>query len=451
MSRIISKNFSRVEGNLSIKLEVIEDRVDKAYVSAGLYRGFENILRNRNPLDALVIAPRICGICSVAQSIAVALALNKATKTEFPENARLCMELMQACENIADHLTHFYLFFMPDFTNSSYVERPWYSDVVRRFAANMQGERGRKFLRARSNFLHIMGIIAGKWPHNIAIQPGGMSKSVDMGEKIRLLGIIDEFKLFIEEEFLGCTCEEMTSLQKIPEDNQGDLGVFLRIAATEKLYQYGRAYENYLCCEDLLQADLKEDSYFAWFRTELSHPGMGQTLPEEGKDQAYSWAKAPRVSGLPYETGAIARVLRQKQPLLTALVGENGGNIRERILARALEIAILLPKMRSLVTNINPNQSFNNPIKLEDEAEVYGLTEAARGVLGHWLVIHKGRIGNYQIITPTGWNFSPRDSQGIQGPLEKALENILIQKEEIPVLAQHIIRSFDPCMACTVH
>lgn len=451
MSRIIAQNFSRVEGNLSLKLEIENQQVIKAYITAGLYRGFENILRNRHPLDALVIAPRICGICSVAQSSAAALALNQASGVEFPENAKLCLQLLQACENICDHLTHFYLFFMPDFTLDEYVKKPWYPEVQQKFAANMQGDAAARFLRARSKFLHIMGIIAGKWPHNLAIQPGGMSKALDMGEKIRLLAIIDEFKLFVEKEFFDSSCEEVKEWQKLPMEISGDLGLFLGIASSEGLHKYGRAYENYLTTDNFSIQDIKEDHHSAWFKEGVFPPDRGETFPEPNKDLAYSWAKAPRLGGMAYETGAIARMLAAKQPLLLDLVAENGGNIRERILARGLEIASLLLQMRQWVSAINLSQPFNKGVKLPEEAQVYGLTEAARGVLGHWLRIHKGRIANYQVITPTGWNFSPRDSAGIPGPLEKALEGISAETENPPTLVQHLIRSFDPCMACTVH
>lgn len=81
-----------------------------------------------------------------------------------------------------------------------------------------------------------------------------------------------------------------------------------------------------------------------------------------------------------------------------------------------------------------------------------GLTEAARGALGHWLRVENGRIAGYQIIAPTTWNFSPRDAQGVPGPLEAALVGAPIrQGETTPVAVQHIVRSFDPCMVCTVH
>ncbi len=62
------------------------------------------------------------------------------------------------------------------------------------------------------------------------------------------------------------------------------------------------------------------------------------------------------------------------------------------------------------------------------------------------------RIANYQIVAPTSWNFSPRDAAGTPGALEAALVGAPVQPgEDTPVAVQHIVRSFDPCMVCTVH
>jgi hydrogenase large subunit len=87
-----------------------------------------------------------------------------------------------------------------------------------------------------------------------------------------------------------------------------------------------------------------------------------------------------------------------------------------------------------------------------DETTGFGLVEAARGSLGHWLTVKRGRIHNYQIVAPTTWNFSPRDAAGNPGALEQALVGAPVMAgEKTPLSVQHIVRSFDPCMVCTVH
>jgi Ni,Fe-hydrogenase I large subunit len=72
-------------------------------------------------MDALMFAPRICGICSVSQSMAAASALADAMGLAPAPNGRITRNLAQAVENVADHFTHFYLFFMPDFARAEYA------------------------------------------------------------------------------------------------------------------------------------------------------------------------------------------------------------------------------------------------------------------------------------------------------------------------------------------
>ena len=84
-------------------------------------------------------------------------------------------------------------------------------------------------------------------------------------------------------------------------------------------------------------------------------------------------------------------------------------------------------------------------------ASGFGLTEAPRGALGHWLQIANSRISRYQIITPTCWNASPRDDHGKRGPIEQALIGTPVQDPGQPIEVLRVIHSFDPCLSCAVH
>ena len=99
MSRLVVGPFNRVEGDLEIKLDVENGAVAAAYINSPLYRGFEQILLGKAPADALVYAPRICGICSVSQSLAAAHALAKAQGLTPPENGARLQNLILAAEN----------------------------------------------------------------------------------------------------------------------------------------------------------------------------------------------------------------------------------------------------------------------------------------------------------------------------------------------------------------
>ena len=121
-----------------------------------------------------------------------------------------------------------------------------------------------------------------------------------------------------------------------------------------------------------------------------------------------------------------------------------------RVLARFIEVAQVVPLMEAWIRDLQPGEPFCQSVAWPAEGLGVGLVEAARGGLGHWLSFKKGKIERYQIVAPTTWNFSPRDEAGQPGPLEKALLDILVGPGE-PPLVQHVVRSFDPCMVCTVH
>ena len=161
MKRILVGAFNRVEGDLEVSLDVEVGQIVEARVNSPLFRGFEQVLIGRAAEDALAVVPRICGICSVAQSAAAAGALASAAGLVPAPNGRLAQHLIQATENLADHLTHFYLFFMPDFARASYVDRNWYASVAGRFAA-VKGSANPGVLVARANFFKLIGFLAGR-------------------------------------------------------------------------------------------------------------------------------------------------------------------------------------------------------------------------------------------------------------------------------------------------
>jgi len=168
MTRLVVGPFNRVEGDLELTLDIEAGRIAAARVTATLYRGFEQLLSGRPAADALTIAPRICGICSLSQSMAAASALRALSGASAPRNGELAANIAHATENIADHLTHFYLFFMPDFARDLYAGRSWFSAARARFKA-VHGAAAAEVLPARTRLLHVMGLIAGKWPHSLAI------------------------------------------------------------------------------------------------------------------------------------------------------------------------------------------------------------------------------------------------------------------------------------------
>ena len=466
-TRLIVGPFNRVEGDLEVTLDVSAGQVQAARVTAPMYRGFEHILAGRPPEDALVVAPRICGICSVSQSVAAARALAAIAQVSPPDQGRRIADLVLAAENAADHLTHFTLFFMPDFARPLYADRPWFALARDRFAAE-GGRAGHELVPARARFLHLMGLLAGKWPHSLAIQPGGVTKGVDSGERIRLLAILADFRAALETTLFADRLETIAALDnraaleswadEAPM-GRGDFRLFLHIARDLGLDTLGRGPARFLshgsfglwpagvvvdrATRAFDPATVAEDLTCAWMD--------GPTRPAADKAGAYSWCKAPRLDGRSVETGALARAMVAADPLATSLAAD-GGSVLARVVLRLVELARLVVAMEGWAGHLHPGAPICVEAPLPLRGHGIGLVEAARGALSHRVDLDGGRIRDYAIIAPTTWNFSPRDSAGNPGPLEQALEGAPVHADETtPVAVQHIVRSFDPCMVCTVH
>ena len=482
MSRLVVGPFNRVEGDLEVRLEVEAGLVARAQVVSPLYRGFEEMLRGKDARDGLVIAPRICGICSVSQSIAAAEALAAAQRLIPAPNGQLVTNIVHAVENIVDHLTHFYMFFMPDFTREIYRDQPWFVDISARFTA-MKGSAAQDMLPARAEFLHIVGLLAGKWPHTLALQPGGVTRVVTGVEVQRLLAILSAFRRFLQRHVFGGALEEFSEIASVADlqnwaaqdpQTQSDMRRFLHVSGTLGLNRMGRANDRFLSFGAYRSGDghlfarglrngagalrlntglITEDIASAWMQGDAPlHPFDGETTPDADMAHGYTWCKAPRLEGQVAEVGAFARQVVDQQPLALDMLACNGGNVEARIIARFIEVALLIPAMEGWLRAIRPADSFIQHADIPDQAQGAGLMEAARGALGHWISLQNGKIANYQIIAPTTWNFSPRDGDGQAGPLEMALEGAEVRTGETdPVAVQHIVRSFDPCMVCTVH
>ncbi|MDE4100008.1 nickel-dependent hydrogenase large subunit [Phaeobacter gallaeciensis] len=467
--------FNRVEGDLEIRLDVKNGKVAQAFANSPMFRGFEMMMIGKAPMDALTITPRICGICSISQSAASSMALGALAGRQPAPQGALAAAILHGVENICDHLTHFNLFFCADFARMAYEPRTWHARAVSRFTA-MDGSAVRSCVAARAQVLHIVGLLGGKWPHTLAIQPGGVTHAPTARDRIRMQSTLAAFRRYLENVLFGAPVEAFARLESaaaVTGWDRGDAGLFMEIAADLDLAGLGPGPGRYLSFgayplaegralapgvwEDgtlrpVDSAQIREDISHSWMLGETAHPAQGNTDPDEDMTEpGYSWCKAPRLDGRTVETGALARQVVDGHPAALDLV-RDGSNIRARVAGRLLEIARTQLLLEDWVAALRPEERFMEDISLPADGSGEGLVEAARGALGHWITIRDGKVSNYQIVAPTTWNFSPRDANGTPGPVEAALEGAPVgADEDTPLSVQHIVRSFDPCMVCTVH
>ncbi len=211
---------------------------------------------------------------------------------------------------------------------------------------------------------------------------------------------------------------------------------------------------------------------------------MGETKPKYAGPKApydhldvdakYSWIKTPQYDGKPMEVGPLARMIvgyaSGKKEIREAVDGalkalnappEALFSTMGRIAARAIEAKLMASKLEDWVNQLDDNLSHGkttifNPIHWDpgtwpSSASGYGLHEAPRGSLGHWVEINSKSIKNYQAVVPTTWNAGPRDAQGQRGPYEAALLHTPMADPARPLEILRTVHSFDPCLACAVH
>ena len=92
--------LGRVEGDLDVRVTIEDGVVTSAWTEAAMFRGFEIILRGKDPQAGLIVCPRICGICGGSHLYKACYALDTAWSTHVPRNATLIRNIAQACETI---------------------------------------------------------------------------------------------------------------------------------------------------------------------------------------------------------------------------------------------------------------------------------------------------------------------------------------------------------------
>jgi len=108
MARIVVDPITRIEGHLRIEATVENGVITDAYSSGTMVRGFERILKGRDPRDAWAFTERACGVCTTVHALASVRTVEDALGISVPENAELIRNLMACAQYVQDHVVHFY-------------------------------------------------------------------------------------------------------------------------------------------------------------------------------------------------------------------------------------------------------------------------------------------------------------------------------------------------------
>ncbi|HEY5913495.1 MAG TPA: nickel-dependent hydrogenase large subunit [Verrucomicrobiae bacterium] len=448
--------ITRLEGHLKVEVAVEAGHVVDARASGTLFRGFETILANRDPWDAPHITQRICGVCPIPHGQAAVLALDRAANKTVPANGRLLRNLVLAANFVQSHLLHFYHLAALDYLEGPGTA-PWQPSwaVDRRFDQSTTDALVGHYVQAlaMTRKAYEMGaIFGGRMPLAPAYIPGGFTCRPQSAQITQFRAYCNELLAFIQNVYLP----DVEALASVYQDyfdiggGYGNLlafGVFeLDAAGSQKLLRPGRAQNGSSSIQAVDTAAITEKVTYSWYDNSTNNlsPVNGSTVPLQPKAGAYSWLKAPRYAGQPYETGALARMWVNGDY-------RQGISVMDRHRARAYETLKIANAILVWLNQLVPNQSPYTTYLTPKQGSGVGLTEAPRGALGHWLRIVEGKIARYQIITPTCWNASPADDLGLPGPLEKALLGTPVSDTNQPIEVLRVVHSFDPCLSCAVH
>lgn len=347
-------------------------------------------------------------------------------------------------------------------------------------------------LRQQVFAAQMTAVWGAKNPHLQGHLPGGVTviEQLNADRIAQYLYLLKEQIAFIEEVY-------------IPD--------LLAVASFYKDWAKIGGNKNFLAYGDFPQSDVEPDSFYfprgmivngelklvkvdpskiteevtrSWYEGDKPlHPSVGETKPLTGdklkgavpdtksKDGKYSWIKAPRYDGQVMEVGPLAQCLVSYVGGNQEIKGTVDGVLKKlevgpdalfstlgRIAARGIKCLVNAKAAEKwtmeLVENIKKGDTKTFTSYKMDEStngKGAGMNDVARGSLGHWIEIEKGKIKNYQQVVPSTWNLGPSDGKNQKGPVENALIGTPVADPKKPLEVLRTVHSFDPCIACAVH
>ncbi len=492
-----------------------EGVVTDAKCSAEMFRGIEKSLIGYDARVAQQVTQRVCGVCPYAHAEAASLALENAMGIKPNANGQLLRNLITGAYQLQDFILHFYVLSALDFIDITailkYKGEDSGLDALKLWVEN-ELKSGKIFPAApflpryeavyvkneKLNFTAIqhyldaikimsklhkaVAIFGAKAPHPVTMEAGGVTTKPTMDKIAQYAGILDEVGDFIKKKYLqdviavakefseyfsiGKGYNNFLSFPYFPDEN-GSNHYFAGGSTIDGIY------------EPLDINKISEDHRFSYYKNqpdvnvkpldsyELSPLNYDEFKAQEHKDMGkYSWAKAPRYAGHIMEVGPVARIINtynsntnQKLSKLVDNINEKLGisfddynSVMGRHLCRALQSYLLIDKLKDDLMKVEPDVLAYKEHTIPKSARGVGYTEATRGGLIHFIETDdKGLIKNYEMIVPTTWNISPKDAKGEYGAVEKMLLGTKVLDENNPIELARVVRSTDPCMACSVH
>jgi coenzyme F420-reducing hydrogenase alpha subunit len=414
-------HLTRIEGHGSIKIKVENGEVkDARWDVIETPRFFEVMLKNKHYLTAGVLAARICGICSISHSLCSITATENAFGVTVPEPARKLRLLAKHAETLQSHVLHVMFLAAPDFFEEPSViplieKRP---DLVG-IALRLKGYANR-----------LCDAIAGRTTHPVAFQVGGVTTAPSKKDL-----------LAYKEELIGL----------LP-----DLSAVAELVATLPIPDFVRETEF---------VSLKDDAEYPFIGAKVAStdgilkPSSDYLAITNEYVDPFNTSKWTKLSRASYAVGALARynnnytilhpeAVKAAEAMKLAPVCHNPfmNNV-----AQVVESVHVSHEMIRLIDELlESNLSDIMGEVVPKEGQGVGAVEAPRGILfHHYQYDGEGRIVKAKCVVPTTQNNANIHLDIQSFARQFAVKGMTDSKLEL--LCSMLVRSYDPCLSCSVH
>ena len=414
-------HLTRVEGHGNIAVRVRKgELVEASWDVVETPRYFEAMLRGKHYTSAGILTARICGICSIGHCLASLRATEDAFGITVPETAARLRLLAKHGETLQSHVLHLFFLAAPDFVGTpSVVPLLESAPEVVALAVRLKRVANR-----------LCDAVAGRTTHPVSLQVGGVARMPDKH-------VLAELRTELERALPDLDAAvELFGGFDIPDFERETEFVSLKGEHDYPFIGGG-----------LVSSDGVE-------RAEDEYLQMTNEFVEG--DNTSKWCKLSRDS---FAVGALARF------------NNNHGHLHERARAVAAELGLTPVCHNPFLNNVAQlvecfhvaHESIDLLDALLDEepgplkAPVtpragpgVGAVEVPRGILYHCYEYGEdGRITAADCVIPTTQN-----NANIHLDLAALVEHFMgddATDQIIENLCSMLVRSYDPCISCSVH
>lgn len=414
-------HLTRVEGHGNISIRVENGQlIEASWEVIETPRFFEVMLKGMSADQVPFLTSRICGICSISHSLASIRALERAMEITPPPIAISTRLLAMHGETLQSHALHLFFLYAPDFAGTDSILPLFETHPDLAVAGLKLKELGNTISR----------ITTGRCTHPVSLVPGGINKAPDRSALATLLEELQQAKAALE---LATSYFESLTIPDFVRETE-----FISLCN-------GREYPS--IGGDLLSSDgvRHEENDYLLMTNEYCREG--------------STSKFTRLSREASAAGALAR-LNNNYSFLSQNAKKTAArfalepvchNPFMNTIAQLVECVHIVDAAEQLATTLHDEPS--GPLKTRFQPKAgtaTGAVEAPRGILYHHFELDdRGHVVKADCIIPTTQN-NANIHLDLHALAEKALKEGKDDRS-IEKLCTMLVRSYDPCISCSVH